>query len=293
MPEARAPIVVGIDESPGTDDALRWALDEARARGVGVRLLYAYGSDLTYDGVAIYGTLPMPQSDDVRVHAMQVALGIAERAATLAPDIEVNTDIVAERASTALVAASADACLVVVGSRRISTFASFVVGSVSAAVSVRAECPVVVVRGPGATATEPGAVVVGVDGRPSSQNVLAFAFAFASRHSIALHAVLCWRPDVLAEMVWRPTPPAPSQADALLSEALAGWREKYPDVTVQSGVTRIHPVDGLVAASNAQALLVVGRRGHHEMAGTLLGSVTMGVLHHATCPVAVIADVPA
>jgi nucleotide-binding universal stress UspA family protein len=89
-------------------------------------------------------------------------------------------------------------------------------------------------------------------------------------------------------MSWRAGPAAPARADAWLSEALAGWREKYPDVVVHAEVIRAHPVAGLVSASTAQYLLVVGKHGHHAMTGTLLGSVSQGVLHHATCPVAVV-----
>ena len=53
-------------------------------------------------------------------------------------------------------------------------------------------------------------------------------------------------------------------------------------------VIREHPVAGLVLASAAQYLLVVGSRGRHALAGILLGSVSQGVLHHATCPVAIV-----
>jgi len=100
--------------------------------------------------------------------------------------------------------------------------------------------------------------------------------------------VLCWHPDLLATMKWRPSPPAPERADEWLSEALAGWREQYPDVTVHPEVIRDHPVAGLVLASSAQYLLVVGTTGHNALPGALLGSVSQGVLHHATCPVAVV-----
>ena len=73
-----------------------------------------------------------------------------------------------------------------------------------------------------------------------------------------------------------------------MSEALAGWSQKYPDVEVHHAVIRDHPVPGLIAESLNQELLVVGTRGRHALAGTLLGSVSQGVLHHADLPVAVI-----
>ena len=131
-------------------------------------------------------------------------------------------------------------------------------------------------------------MVVGVDATPASQAVLEFGFEYASRRQVPLRAVLCWHPDLLASMLWRPEPPAPARAEAWLAETLAGWREKYPDVAVRGGVVRDHPGAALAAESASAQLLVVGNRGRHAMAGTLLGSVSQAVLHHATCPVAVV-----
>lgn len=59
-------------------------------------------------------------------------------------------------------------------------------------------------------------------------------------------------------------------------------------VAVHPEVLREHAVAGLVAASTTQKLLVVGSRSRHARVGTSLGSVSQGVLHHATCPVAVV-----
>ena len=73
-----------------------------------------------------------------------------------------------------------------------------------------------------------------------------------------------------------------------LCEALAGWRDRYADVAVHPEVIREHPVAGLVLASSAQYLLVVGTTGHHTLPGAPLGSVSQGVLYRATCPVAVV-----
>src|SRR6266540_1031008 len=64
--------------------------------------------------------------------------------------------------------------------------------------------------------------------------------------------------------------------------------EKFPDVEGHTEVIREHPADGLVLASLSQHLVVVGSHGHHALTGTLLGPVSQAVLHHATCPVAVV-----
>jgi nucleotide-binding universal stress UspA family protein len=69
---------------------------------------------------------------------------------------------------------------------------------------------------------------------------------------------------------------------------LSDRRDRYPNVQVHPTVLRAHPVHGLVDESTAGRLLVVGSHGRHALAGTLLGSVSQGVLHHATCPVAVV-----
>jgi nucleotide-binding universal stress UspA family protein len=74
-------------------------------------------------------------------------------------------------------------------------------------------------------------------------------------------------------------------------EAIASqWRHKYPDLQLELETPRGHPVDGLttLAESTGASLLVVGGRRRHHLTAVLLGSVARGVLHHATCPVAVV-----
>jgi nucleotide-binding universal stress UspA family protein len=286
--QQQPPVVVGIDESAGANQALAWAVAEARSRRLGLRLVCAYGSALTYGGLAMYGSLPPADPTLARDVTAALLATAAARVRELAPELDVATHVVDDEAAGALIDESAGASLIVLGSRHLASVGSVLLGSVSAAVSARAACPVVVLRGPAGLAAEHAAVVIGVDGHPASEGVIAFGFDYASRRSVPLRAVLCWHPDRLAEMMWRAEPPAPAHAQAWLSEALAGWREKYPDVVVHSGVVRDHPVAGLVTASTAQDLLVVGNRGRHALAGTLLGSVSQGVLHHATCPVALV-----
>jgi nucleotide-binding universal stress UspA family protein len=185
-----------------------------------------------------------------------------------------------------LVSESVHASVLVLGSRQLKAVGSAALGSVSAAVAARSASPTVVVRGPAGRPEEGAGVVVGIDGTEASETLLGYAFEHASRHGVCVRAVLCWHPDLLALMSWRAEPPPPARVDAWLAEALVGWQEKYSDVTVHAEVVREHPTAGLVLASAAQHLLVVGRRGRHPRA--MLGSVSQGVLHHASCPVAVV-----
>jgi nucleotide-binding universal stress UspA family protein len=288
MSTEQRPIVVGIDDSPGSDAALRWAIDDAGARKVPVRVVHAYHWEYARTQISEY--VDTPGTDlytSVRTAKGLIAKAI-DRARELDATVEIRGDAVDGDAAQVLIGESHYANTLVLGSRHLKAFGSAVLGSVGATAAARSECPAVVVRGPAGLPDEGAGVVVGVDGTEAAETVLGFGFDHASQHRVPLRAVLCWHPDALAAMSWRADPPAPARAEAWLSEALGGWREKYPDVVVHAEVIRAHPVAGLVSASTAQYLLVVGNHGRHAVRGTLLGSVSQGVLHHATCPVAVV-----
>jgi nucleotide-binding universal stress UspA family protein len=77
------------------------------------------------------------------------------------------------------------------------------------------------------------------------------------------------------------------EADAAdqLSRSLATWRDKYPDVPVETDVVYGQAAQVLINASRQCRLIVVGVRGHGGFDRLPLGSVGRQVLHHADCPV--------
>jgi len=271
MQSTQHPIVVGVDESHGARSALAWAADDADLRDQSLHVVCAHHG-----------------SEEAGQLAQRLIAEAIDYLAANHPNVVAEGTPVEGDAVHVLLEASKGARLVVIGPRRRTGLGSSVLGSVSGAVAARSESPVVVVCGPAGMREEGAAVVAGVDGTEASQDVLGFGFGDAAVHRTALRAVLCFHPDLLATMSWRAEPPPPDSVDTWLADGLAGLREKYPDVRVHPEVLREQPKTGLLKASEGQYLLVVGNRGKHPHAGSLLGSVSQRVLHHATCPVVVI-----
>lgn len=74
-------------------------------------------------------------------------------------------------------------------------------------------------------------------------------------------------------------------ADEAVREAIAPWRDRYPQVAVAETIVREHPVKALAKISADADLIVVAARGH---TGARLGSVSHGLIHRAACPVVVV-----
>jgi nucleotide-binding universal stress UspA family protein len=211
------------------------------------------------------------------------------------PGLAVTQTSVVGGAAGVLVEAGMSGGLVVVGNRGRGGFSSLLLGSVSQQVATHATGPVVVVRG---RDTSSGPVVVGVDGSPAAEHALGLAFEEAAARGCELMAVRAHPTPVRA---WGVGAAAPSKPDSQqvkdaerddLTAAVATWREKYPQVPVETLVPDGNPVDILTGVSRTAQLIVVGTRGHGSVSSAFLGSVSLHLLHHADCPV-LIAHTPA
>ena len=280
----RGPVVVGVDSTPESRPALTWAIEEATRRKRPLHLLHARARQ---DGPVPAGP-GADGADPVRT-VVETAL---VRVRTVAPDLEVTTQVSDESPATALVAASGSALCVVVGSRGRGALAGAVLGTTSAEVAVNAACPVVVVRRLGEVEPERPRVVVGTDGSGLSTEAIGYAFAQASLRRVPLTVVHTCPERSSGSYVapWLSDDPAARVAveQAATAQEVTGWSEQYPDVRVRRHVLRGDPVKALVDHSRGAELLVVGSRGIGGVSGRLVGSVSQGVLSRAHCPVVVV-----
>ena len=135
-------IVVGIDGSVSSEEALRWAIGQARLTGQPVEALTSWRIPVDY-GMGGAGVITAYDWEGVATKTLSETvahvLGSADGA-------EVTQRAVMGHPAQVLLDAAEDAALLVVGSRGRGGFTGMLLGSVSQHVVARAACPVVVVR---------------------------------------------------------------------------------------------------------------------------------------------------
>ncbi len=284
----RPPVVVGVDGSEGSHAALEWAVDEAGRRHVPLHLVSAWISDYSAGATA---HLQQGVEDVCRADLESASAYVR----TAAPGTELGTRLVHAQPASALIAASRTAQAVVVGSRGLGAVSEAFLGSTSIQLAAHASCPVVVV--PKHARSTEGRVVVGVDGSALSAEATAYAFDQASRRGLGLTVLHAWDTSIytsrLAMTVLVETwDELEVEQEIITSAAIAGWRDTYPEVDVETRVVPGRPADILAEASQHAALVVVGSRGRGGFRGLLLGSVSRSVLHRAASPVVVVRPFP-
>ncbi|MFI6935811.1 universal stress protein [Streptomyces sp. NPDC050287] len=280
-------ITVGLDGSPESLAAARWAADEADKRKLTLRLLHAW---------PLLAPEParVPSEVDQNYWAKRFVHTARAELETRHPGLTVIGSLVADDARKALLQAASESELIVLGSRGLDSAGSYFLGDVSMPVVARTERPVVLVRIGYETAQPAPAsrVVVALKLHGSSDDLLDFAFHAAAvreipllavhGRSVPLHARVPWGVDhVVTEGTTR-------EAQRELTQALRPWREKYPQVDTADTIRHETPAKAVINASEGAALLVVGRHAHRHDVAPHLGHVTHAAIHHGRCPVAVV-----
>jgi nucleotide-binding universal stress UspA family protein len=275
------PVLVAYDGSAGAKRALTAAAALAAHTRTSLRILFAVG--------------PLPGEAEA-TPALREAVNalISDAVAAVTADHgDLAVDTVVEWAAPrkAILAASADAAVTVIGRRGHGPIKSLLLGSVSGAVAAHAHGPVHVI--PDHEPHDSDTVVVGIDGSPSSLAAADLAVRLTPGRRVEL--LLAWQPMQTAHAALGPyggmivTDPEVEEADyrRLLDTAIAAVSRTHPDVAVTGRMVTDDPAMALRDASESAAMVVVATRGHGGFAGMLLGSVAQSVIQTSTCPVLV------
>lgn len=270
---ARQPVIAGTDGSQESIRAVEWAAREAALRKSTLRIVAI--------PVLPQRMIPSPATPEtvggMVERSMRRALAAAaQEAATLEPDLPIETQLLDGAPARVLVEAAAEASMLVLGSRGAGGFSAMILGSVSRYVATHAAVPVVVAREE--TLATHREIVVGVRDPAQSDAALGFGFEEAQLRQARLLAVHAWSWSGPGHTE------VPAEENSHLESAVTAWREKFPEVEARWEVVHGHPGRVLVGLSARADLVVLGRHAPGESDLPGVGSVTHAVLSHAHGP---------
>lgn len=139
-------------------------------------------------------------------------------------------------------------------------------------------------------AEAPGAIVVGVDGSPSSITALRMAGTLSTALALQLRVITVWQLPPSAEdgfgteLMDDETNQARQVQLTAVNEASADSQPERWEAVVREGESAAV----LIEEGDSASMIVVGSRGHGAVTGLLMGSVSSACAEHAKCPVLVV-----
>ncbi len=289
MSEAPWPVVVGVDGSDASVAAAKWAAAVAEKFDAPLELVNGMpgtGRPLTDAAQAIRAAALAEH----REHAMAILKSAEEEVRAAFHELDVFTLRSDEPVDALLTSRSHTAQFVVLGSEDVSPAAALLVGSTTIAVTAHSACPVVAWRA-GNEIQADRSVLLGVDGATTGSVAFRSAFEFARRFGVELKAVHAWAKFRPPAAITNPYVIDWDGLEALqwqeLLSLLEPWSELYPDVEVKHFVDPEGPSKALLQHAADAQLVVVGSRGRNLLAGAVLGSTGLNLLHHSPIPVMV------
>ena len=285
-------VVVGADGSVSSRVAVQWAANEATMRHVPLTVVHIVppmsvaASALAWPAGRVPEEVLEIQENDARA-IIADAIKTVEDSAGPRPEIE--SEVLFGGPVPTLTDLSKDAALMVVGCQGRTGRHRRLLGSVSTGLIHHAHGPVAVIHDEVAPSVESSKlpVLLGIDGSKASELATSTAFDEASWRGVDLVALHVWSDADMSTVIGVDSLALQSAADKTLAESLAGWQERYPEVTVQRVVEFERPVRHLLELAEKAQLVVVGSHGRGGFAGMLLGSVSTAVAQEARVPVIV------
>jgi nucleotide-binding universal stress UspA family protein len=278
-------IVVGVDGSGDSNVAVRWAAREAAMQKARLTLVHAIAMPNALWSAAelreLYEADARGILDDAVSDITEFTKGEGPR--------EVNQQICFARPAPTLIDMSKDADLVVAGARGLGAVGRLLLGSVSTALVHHAHCPVSVIPQDVALHPQPAKapVLLGTDGSVASELATEIAFREASIRGADLVVLHAASDTDMSQLLKTKYSAGLADVGEMLTERLAGYRDRYPHVHVQRVVMDDRPTTHLLNLSETAQLVVVGSHGRGGFAGMALGSVSTAVAHASRTPVIV------
>jgi nucleotide-binding universal stress UspA family protein len=284
-------VLVGVDGSPESDAAVRWAAGEAVLRDLPVTLMHVIAPIVVSWPARYLESSYAAWQQENACHVVEQAQKTLLASAVDFTPPAVRTLVRRDGIVAELAAASADSAITVLGSRGMGPVGGAVLGSVSRSLLHHAQCPITVVKADSPQPVDFSApVLLGIDGSPASEAATAFAFDEASRRCVDLVALHAWTDVGVFPILGMDWHQYEDEGHEVLAERLAGWQEQYPDVTVHRRIVCDRPARWLIDEAERSQLVVVGSRGRGGIARMLLGSVSTSVAESALAPVTVVRD---
>ena len=282
---AAGPVVVGVDPSGSSDEAIGWAADEAARRGTELILAHS---------------VPPPSTMFAEQNVTPERMWRAGEALLLArrddvherhPELTVHVELTRAGRNEALLEQAQRAALVVVGSRQRGPSGRLLLGSTSHFMVTHCRIPVAVVRH---RATDPRApIVVGIDGTDASRDALRYAFARAAEGAVPLLVLHAWQADFPVgygrhDVDGDDLTELRLAAEATVAAEVARVAPEHPAVEVRSAAVQGAPTVVLADAAPDAQLLVVGSHGRGAWDRFVLGSVSTNLLYVVGTPLVIV-----
>lgn len=285
-------IVVGVDGTELDPDCVAWAVDTARLTHRPIVLLHAlpdFGELVASEEVSSSHDLD-PVAPERRESVVLEQAIKAVRSTHSA--VEVTGQTLLGRPEKALVDASEDAYVVVVGSKPRRGVDRLALGRSAYATAAHSLCPVVVIR-QGTRSKPSGPVLVATDGSSASGAAVARAAVAAEDRGTSLVVLTTWLVEMVnGFLVTTPGTDAWKQVEkrqrALADGVVAPVRQAHPDLKITVRVERGAAAPTLIDAARGVSLLVVGSRGRGGFRGMRLGSVTQQIIESADVTVMIV-----
>ncbi|NIK59218.1 universal stress protein [Kribbella shirazensis] len=276
-------IAVGVDGSWADNGAVDWALHESDLSEAPTRVLHVLD-----DRPRVRPYVDFPGA---RAAAKQLVADVGAYLDERSAEPHSGAVLSGPPAQTLAGATTTDRMLVI-GRHGRGVFGRLLIGSTAERVAYESETAVVVVPPKWTPAPPDAPVVVGVDDLERCGAAVDFAVSLAVERGAPIRLVHIWdvakmfTGDEAVDTVDLARLHHTQHVDMIVREC----REKYPGTVFGADLRQGHPVAGLIdAVSEADAqLLLVGGRTHGRILSAVLGGTARGILHHATCPVAIV-----